>query len=140
MSFVGSDAAGKHIYTRATATGKRVQANTGAKNHAVVMPDADVEHAAKAIVGAAFGAAGQRCMAISAVVVVGELEPFEQALTDAALKLKVFALLLRAFCCMLLLYRVLLDYIALCQHIQCQCPYTVSLSHVIFTAGFTNHC
>lgn len=89
VSFVGSDAAGKHIYTRATSTGKRVQANTGAKNHAVVMPDADVNHAANAIVGAAFGAAGQRCMAISAVVVVGDPSHFEKAISEAAQQLKV---------------------------------------------------
>lgn len=121
VSFVGSDAAGKHIYTRATATGKRVQANTGAKNHAVVMPDADVDRAAQAIVGAAFGAAGQRCMAISAVVVVGELETFEQALAEAASKLKVLALVLSAFYSMLLLYRVLL-FTKHYQHMQCHGP------------------
>lgn len=92
VSFVGSNAAGKHIYTRATAAGKRVQANTGAKNHAVVMPDADVEHAAKALVGAAFGAAGQRCMAISAIVVVGDPTRFEHALSEAARQLVVLSL------------------------------------------------
>jgi malonate-semialdehyde dehydrogenase (acetylating)/methylmalonate-semialdehyde dehydrogenase len=55
VSFVGSDAAGKHIYTRASAQGKRVQANLGAKNHAVIMPDAAPESTANALVGAAFG-------------------------------------------------------------------------------------
>jgi len=70
VSFVGSDTAGRHIHARASATGKRVQCNMGAKNHAVVMPDADPEAAANALVGAAFGAAGQRCMAISTVVFV----------------------------------------------------------------------
>jgi malonate-semialdehyde dehydrogenase (acetylating)/methylmalonate-semialdehyde dehydrogenase len=60
ISFVGSDAAGKHIYDRAGANGKRVQANLGAKNHAIVMPDANKGHALNAIAGAAFGAAGQR--------------------------------------------------------------------------------
>ena len=70
VSFVGGDAAGKHIYARACANGKRAQVNMGAKNHAVVLPDADPDAAAKALAGAAFGAAGQRCMAISALVVV----------------------------------------------------------------------
>lgn len=98
VSFVGSNAGGKHIYSRATAAGKRVQANTGAKNHAVVMPDADVDHAAKAILGAAFGAAGQRCMAISAVVIVGEAGPFEAALTKASAKLVVLLLFCDLVC------------------------------------------
>lgn len=66
VSFVGSDAAGKYIYERGAANGKRVQSNQGAKNHAVIMPDADVDSTVKALAGAAFGAAGQRCMAISA--------------------------------------------------------------------------
>jgi acyl-CoA reductase-like NAD-dependent aldehyde dehydrogenase len=66
VSFVGSDAAGKYIYERGAANGKRVQSNQGAKNHAVIMPDADVDATVKALAGAAFGAAGQRCMAISA--------------------------------------------------------------------------
>ena len=72
ISFVGGDAAGKHIYSRGAANGKRVQANLGAQNHAVVMPDADADAAAKALVAAAFGAAGQRCMAISRAVLVGD--------------------------------------------------------------------
>jgi len=72
ISFVGGDAAGKHIYARGAANGKRVQANMGAQNHAVVLPDADGEAACKALVAAAFGAAGQRCMAISRVILVGE--------------------------------------------------------------------
>ena len=72
ISFVGGDAAGKHIYSRGSANGKRVQANLGAQNHGVVLPDADGEAAAKALVTAAFGAAGQRCMALSRVVLVGE--------------------------------------------------------------------
>jgi malonate-semialdehyde dehydrogenase (acetylating)/methylmalonate-semialdehyde dehydrogenase len=60
ISFVGGDAAGKHIYDRAGAKGKRVQANLGAKNHAILMPDASKQAALNAIAGAAFGAAGQR--------------------------------------------------------------------------------
>jgi malonate-semialdehyde dehydrogenase (acetylating)/methylmalonate-semialdehyde dehydrogenase len=72
ISFVGSNRAGEYIHTRASANGKRVQANLGAKNHAALLPSADRERALDAIIGAAFGAAGQRCMALSAVVTVGE--------------------------------------------------------------------
>jgi malonate-semialdehyde dehydrogenase (acetylating) / methylmalonate-semialdehyde dehydrogenase len=68
---VGSTKTARHIYTEATARGKRAHTFGGAKNHAVVMPDADFEHAAENIVNAAFGSAGQRCMAISAVICVG---------------------------------------------------------------------
>jgi malonate-semialdehyde dehydrogenase (acetylating)/methylmalonate-semialdehyde dehydrogenase len=71
VSFVGSTPVAKSIYEIGTAHGKRVQALGGAKNHAVVMPDADVEIAADAIASAAYGSAGQRCMAISAAVAVG---------------------------------------------------------------------
>jgi malonate-semialdehyde dehydrogenase (acetylating)/methylmalonate-semialdehyde dehydrogenase len=71
VSFVGSTPVAKSIYEIATSSGKRVQALGGAKNHAVVMPDADVEIAADAIASAAYGSAGQRCMAISAAVAVG---------------------------------------------------------------------
>ena len=72
VSFVGSTPIARYIQTQAVAHGKRVQALGGAKNHAVVMPDADVDSAAEAIVGAAYGSAGERCMAISVVVAVGE--------------------------------------------------------------------
>lgn len=68
---VGSTQAARYIYTEATARGKRAHTFGGAKNHAVVMPDADFEHAAENIVNAAYGSAGQRCMAISAVITVG---------------------------------------------------------------------
>ncbi len=72
VSFVGSTPIARHVYETATAHGKRAQALGGAKNHAVVLPDADLVAAAAAIASAAFGSAGQRCMAISAVVTVGE--------------------------------------------------------------------
>ncbi len=72
ISFVGSTAVAEHVFKTATAQGKRVQAMGGAKNHAVILPDADLDQAADAIVGAAYGSAGERCMAISVVVVVGE--------------------------------------------------------------------
>eukprot|EP00475_Leptophrys_vorax_P002387 TRINITY_DN11330_c0_g2_i1.p1 TRINITY_DN11330_c0_g2~~TRINITY_DN11330_c0_g2_i1.p1 ORF type:complete len:410 (-),score=25.90 TRINITY_DN11330_c0_g2_i1:204-1364(-) len=91
VSFVGSDKAGRHIYARAAMHGKRVQCNMGAKNHAVVMPDADPQAAVNALVGAAFGAAGQRCMAISTAVFVGGSKPWEAALVSAASKLRVSA-------------------------------------------------
>jgi len=80
VSFVGSTPVAKSIYETATTHGKRVQALGGAKNHAVVMPDADVDIAADAIASAAYGSAGQRCMAISAVVAIG---PAGDALAEA---------------------------------------------------------
>ena len=72
VSFVGSTHIAEYIYQRASAAGKRVQALGGAKNHMVVMPDADMEMVVDAVVGAAFGSAGERCMAISVVVAVGD--------------------------------------------------------------------
>lgn len=72
ISFVGSDKAGKAIFSRGTALGKRVQANLGAKNHGVVLSDANKDQTIHAIIGAAFGAAGQRCMALSTVILVGQ--------------------------------------------------------------------
>ncbi len=71
VSFVGSTPIARHIYEACGRTGKRVQALGGAKNHAVVLPDAELDFTADAIIGAAYGAAGERCMAISAVVAVG---------------------------------------------------------------------
>ena len=71
VSFVGSTPIAQHVHAGASRTGKRVQALGGAKNHAVVMPDADLDYAADHIVAAGYGSAGQRCMAISAVVAVG---------------------------------------------------------------------
>jgi malonate-semialdehyde dehydrogenase (acetylating) / methylmalonate-semialdehyde dehydrogenase len=73
VSFVGSTPVARHVYQTATATGKRVQALGGAKNHMVVLPDADLDLAADAAVSAGFGSAGERCMAISAVVAVGPI-------------------------------------------------------------------
>jgi malonate-semialdehyde dehydrogenase (acetylating)/methylmalonate-semialdehyde dehydrogenase len=71
VSFVGSTPIAKHVYEICARNGKRVQALGGAKNHAVVLPDADLEFAAEALAAAAYGSAGERCMAISAVVAVG---------------------------------------------------------------------
>jgi malonate-semialdehyde dehydrogenase (acetylating)/methylmalonate-semialdehyde dehydrogenase len=71
ISFVGSTPIAEYIYSRGTAAGKRVQALGGAKNHMVVMPDADMDMAVDALIGAAYGSAGERCMAISVAVAVG---------------------------------------------------------------------
>jgi malonate-semialdehyde dehydrogenase (acetylating) / methylmalonate-semialdehyde dehydrogenase len=73
VSFVGSTPVAKHVFRTATAHGKRVQALGGAKNHMVVLPDADLDLAADAAVSAAYGSAGERCMAISALVAVGDV-------------------------------------------------------------------
>jgi len=80
VSFVGSTPIAKHIYERGTANGKRVQALGGAKNHALVLPDADIDMAADAVVSAAYGSAGERCMALSVAVAVGDVA---QPLVDA---------------------------------------------------------
>ena len=72
ISFVGSTAIGEYIYTRGTASGKRVQALCGAKNHLLVMPDADMDQVADALMGSAYGSAGERCMAVSVAVPVGK--------------------------------------------------------------------
>ncbi len=73
VSFVGSTPIAKYIYTTGTANGKRVQALGGAKNHMIVLPDADINMAADAAVSAAYGSAGERCMAVSVVVAVGNI-------------------------------------------------------------------
>ncbi|MFI5047619.1 MAG: CoA-acylating methylmalonate-semialdehyde dehydrogenase [Acidimicrobiia bacterium] len=80
VSFVGSTPIARHVYETGTANGKRVQALGGAKNHMVVLPDADIDDAADAAISAGYGAAGERCMAISVVVAV---EPVADALVDA---------------------------------------------------------
>src|ERR1700736_2928897 len=72
VSFVGSTAIAQYIYRRGAAAGKRVQALGGAKNHMVVMPDADLDQAVDALIGSAYGSAGERCMAISVAVLVGD--------------------------------------------------------------------
>lgn len=72
IAFVGSNKVGEYIFERGTANGKRVQANLGAKNHAILSPDASMPHALDSVTGAAFGAAGQRCMALSVMITVGE--------------------------------------------------------------------
>ena len=89
ISFVGSNRAGEYIFSKGSAQGKRVQANLGAKNHAAVMPDCNKNQALNAIAGAAFGAAGQRCMALSALVMVGETKNWLPDIAERAKQLKV---------------------------------------------------
>jgi malonate-semialdehyde dehydrogenase (acetylating)/methylmalonate-semialdehyde dehydrogenase len=109
ISFVGGDLAGKHIWDRAGSNGKRVQANLGAKSeervtgwrerqqadswdisdHCIVMPDADKEAAMSAIAGAAFGAAGRRCVALSVMIAVGEAREWVPELVRKAKELNV---------------------------------------------------
>ncbi|MAW03869.1 MULTISPECIES: CoA-acylating methylmalonate-semialdehyde dehydrogenase [Alteromonas] len=72
VSFVGSTPIAEYIYSKANANGKRCQALGGAKNHAIVMPDADIDNAVNQLLGAAFGSSGERCMALSVVVAVGD--------------------------------------------------------------------
>jgi malonate-semialdehyde dehydrogenase (acetylating)/methylmalonate-semialdehyde dehydrogenase len=92
VSFVGSTPIAKVIYEQCAKTGKRVQALGGAKNHAIVLPDADLEFAADALTGAAYGSAGERCMAISAVVAVGAAgDPLVRLLEKKARAIKVGA-------------------------------------------------
>ncbi|XP_026668689.1 probable methylmalonate-semialdehyde dehydrogenase [acylating], mitochondrial [Ceratina calcarata] len=91
VSFVGSDQAGKYIYKKSSANGKRVQCNMGAKNHCVVLPDANKNKTISQIVGAAFGAAGQRCMALSVAIFVGKSRDWIPELVAAAKKLNVNA-------------------------------------------------
>ena len=90
VSFVGSTPIARYVFERANASGKRVQALGGAKNHAVVMPDADLEFAANQLTAAGYGSAGQRCMAISVAVAVGAAgDPLVERLERKALEVKV---------------------------------------------------
>ena len=91
VSFVGSCGLGEHVYKLASEHGKRAQCMMGAKNHAVVMPDANKEQSLNALVGAGFGAAGQRCMAVSVAVLVGEAGKWIPDIVAKAKTLKVSA-------------------------------------------------
>ncbi|SEI46251.1 malonate-semialdehyde dehydrogenase (acetylating) / methylmalonate-semialdehyde dehydrogenase [Azotobacter beijerinckii] len=91
ISFVGSTRVGSHVYRRASQAGKRVQCMMGAKNHAIVLPDAHREQTLANLVGAAFGAAGQRCMAVSVAILVGEARQWLPELVAKAASLKVNA-------------------------------------------------
>ena len=90
VSFVGSTPIAKYVYARAGANGKRAQCQGGAKNHVIVLPDADMTMATQIISDSAFGCAGQRCLAVSVAVTVGEARnSFRDSITQAAAKLKV---------------------------------------------------
>jgi malonate-semialdehyde dehydrogenase (acetylating)/methylmalonate-semialdehyde dehydrogenase len=90
VSFVGSTPVARHVYTTGTKHDKRVQALGGAKNHMVVLPDADIDMAADAAVSSAYGSAGERCMAISVIVPVGDVaEPLVQAILDRLPKVRI---------------------------------------------------
>ncbi|MFF5083797.1 CoA-acylating methylmalonate-semialdehyde dehydrogenase [Actinoplanes sp. NPDC000266] len=92
VSFVGSTPIAKHIYETGTSHGKRVQALGGAKNHMIVLPDAEIEAAADAAVNAAYGSAGERCMAVSVVVAVGDAaDPLVDAIAARLPKLRIGA-------------------------------------------------
>ncbi|UUY06696.1 CoA-acylating methylmalonate-semialdehyde dehydrogenase [Pseudomonas sp. J452] len=91
VSFVGSTKVGTHVYNRATQNGKRAQCMMGAKNHAIVMPDAPKQQTLNNLVGASFGAAGQRCMALPVVVLVGEAQSWLPELVAKAKTLKIGA-------------------------------------------------
>jgi len=90
VSFVGSTPIARYVHAKATASAKRVQALGGAKNHAVVLPDADLRFAASHVSAAAFGSAGERCMAVSAAVTVGDVgDDFVQRLVESAAAVRV---------------------------------------------------
>jgi len=90
ISFVGSTPVAKYVYARAGANGKRAQSQGGAKNHVIVLPDADMQMATQIISDSAFGCAGQRCLAVSVAVTVGEAQKiFRDSIADAASKLRV---------------------------------------------------
>jgi malonate-semialdehyde dehydrogenase (acetylating) / methylmalonate-semialdehyde dehydrogenase len=90
VSFVGSTPIARYVYETGTRNGKRMQALGGAKNHTIVLPDADIEMAADAAVSAAYGSAGERCMAVSVVVAVGEVaDPLIDAIRERLPKVKV---------------------------------------------------
>ena len=92
VSFVGSTPIAKYIYETGTRNGKRVQALGGAKNHMIVLPDADIDMAADAAVSAAYGSSGERCMAVSVVVAVGDVgDPLVAAINERLPKIKVGA-------------------------------------------------
>lgn len=87
ISFVGGNQAGEYIYKTASQTGKRVQSNMGAKNHAIIMPDADKEDAINSLIGACFGSTGQRCMAISVAILVGDTKNWIPEIVERTRKL-----------------------------------------------------
>ena len=99
ISFVGSTPVAKHVYARAAASGKRVQCQGGAKNHVIVLPDADMELATQIIGDSAFGCAGQRCLAVSVAVTVGDAQKtFRDSIAAGRVELCVSATDLAPMC------------------------------------------
>jgi malonate-semialdehyde dehydrogenase (acetylating)/methylmalonate-semialdehyde dehydrogenase len=89
ISFVGSTAVAKYIYSRSAANGKRVQCQGGAKNHAIVLPDADLDTATKVVGESAFACTGQRCLAVSVTITVGDAQKnFRDSIADPAASIK----------------------------------------------------
>jgi malonate-semialdehyde dehydrogenase (acetylating)/methylmalonate-semialdehyde dehydrogenase len=89
ISFVGSTPVAKYVYARAAANGKRAQCQGGAKNHVIVLPDADMDSASRIVGDSAFGCAGQRCLAVSTVLTIGDAKsPFGEAMVEKASKLR----------------------------------------------------
>ena len=88
ISFVGGNTAGEYIWREGTKHGKRVQSNMGAKNHAIVLPDADKEDTLNALTAACFGSSGQRCMAISVIVLVGDTKDWVPELVERTKSLR----------------------------------------------------
>jgi malonate-semialdehyde dehydrogenase (acetylating)/methylmalonate-semialdehyde dehydrogenase len=91
ISFVGGNQGGEYIYRTGSNHGKRVQSNMGAKNHAIIMPDADKEDTINALIGACFGSTGQRCMAISVAIMVGDSQQWIPEIVERIKKLTVGA-------------------------------------------------
>jgi malonate-semialdehyde dehydrogenase (acetylating)/methylmalonate-semialdehyde dehydrogenase len=90
ISFVGSTATAKHVYARAAASGKRMQCQGGAKNHVLILPDADMELATRIVADSAFGCAGQRCLAVSVAVTIGDAQrAFRDSIAEAATSIRV---------------------------------------------------
>lgn len=89
VSFVGGNQAGEYIYRTSSNHGKRCQSNMGAKNHAIVMPDADKEDAINGLIGACYGSTGQRCMAISVTVLVGDAQDWVPEIAEKVKKLTI---------------------------------------------------
>jgi len=90
ISFVGSQPAAEYVYRKGASHGKRVQALAGAKNHVIIMPDADLDNAVRQVLSAAYGSAGERCMAASVAVTVGEIaDPFIERLVEAANNIRI---------------------------------------------------
>ena len=126
VSFVGSNPVGQLVHKRATASGKRCQANLGAKNHGIVLPDADKAHFLSSLAGAAFGAAGQRCMALSTLVMVGETREWLDELVEMSRDLYVPA---ACTTCRLSLCRLRFTIVSPSRNLQ---PLIIPIAHLAY--------